>query len=69
MKALCWGQSAFIVFQVFGNPDETCGTSFLKELLKSTSGIKKMEMFRNFSHLVMKNMSLIFKSRNEFIRV
>lgn len=56
MKALCWGQSAFIVFQVFGNPDETCG--FLKELLKSTSGIKKMEMFRNFSHLVMKNSNM-----------
>ena len=56
MKALCWGQSAFIVFQVFGNPDETCGTSFLKELLKSTSGI--MEMFRNFSHLVMKNSNM-----------
>lgn len=46
------------VFQVFGNPDETCGTSFLKELLKSTSGIKKMEMFRNFSHLVMKNSNM-----------
>lgn len=44
------------VFQVFGNPDETCG--FLKELLKSTSGIKKMEMFRNFSHLVMKNSNM-----------
>ena len=56
MKALCWGQSAFIVFQVFGNPDETCG--FLKELLKSTSGIKKMEMFRNFSHLVLKNSNM-----------
>ena len=58
MKALWWGPSGFIVFRVFGNPDETCGTSFLKELLKSTSGIKKMEMFRNFSHLVMKNSNM-----------